>query len=317
MRFTVSRSTQDGIHLIELTDTIQQTRAAIAPAHGAMLHAFCLHADNGAYNVIDNYSNIRQLQNELGVSFKNCKLSPFVCRIREGKYQYEGEEIEFTRKQSDGAALHGLLYDKPFSIVHERADDNEASVLLKYNYKEEEDGYPFSYRCEARYTLLPDSILQVTTTIINLDELALPLADGWHPYFKLDGDMRDWLLYCNTDTQVELDGALVPTGRLLRYPAFAEEAPIGDTVLNNCFLLNQDGGGSACTLRHPDSGLRLSIIPDASYPYLQLYTPPQRNSIAIESMSAAPDAFNNKMGLVLLPPGDTRSFTVYYQLTCE
>ena len=317
MRFSVSRTTQDGINLIELHDTTLQTRAAIAPAHGAMLHAFCLHAGNGAYNVIDNYSDIGQLQNELTTSFKNCKLSPFTSRIKEGKYRYDGEEIEFTNKHSDGTAIHGLLYNKPFAVVNEWADDKEASVLLKYNYKEEEDGYPFSYRCEVRYTLLPHSVLQVTTTIINLDELALPLADGWHPYFKLEGDMSDWLLYFNADTLLELDSTLVPTGRLLHYPAFSEETPIGNTVLDNCFLLNQDGSGSACTLRHPETGLRLSIFPDAGYPYIQIYTPPQRNSIAIESLSAAPDAFNNKIGLLLLPPGDTRSFTVHYQLTCE
>jgi len=129
--------------------------------------------------------------------------------------------------------------------------------------------------------------------------------------------MSDWLLYFNADTQLELDTALVPTGRLLPYPGFLEEAPIGDTVLNNCFVLNPDEGGSACTLRHPVNGLQLSIFPDASYPYILLYTPPHRRSIAIENLSAPPDAFNNKMGLLLLPPGDTRTFTVYYQLTCE
>jgi len=317
MRFSVSRTAQNGIDLIVLTDNTQQTRAAIAPAHGAMLHAFCLHAGNDACNVVDNYSNIRQLKNELDTSFKGCKLSPFGGRIKKGKYRYDGEEIEFTHKHGDGTAIHGLLYNRSFAVVNERADDSEASVLLKYNYKEEEDGYPFSYRCEVRYTLLPESLLQVTTTIINLDELVLPLADGWHPYFRLEGDMGSWLLYINADTHLELDSTLVPTGRLLHYPAFAEERPIGDTVLNNCFLLNQDGGGSVCVLRHPENGLRLSIFADAAYPYIQLYTPPQRNSIAIENLSAAPDAFNNKIGLLLLPPGDTRSFTVYYQLTCE
>ncbi|MBS1566613.1 MAG: aldose 1-epimerase [Bacteroidetes bacterium] len=317
MRFSISRTTQEGIQLIQLTDTLEQTRAAIAPAHGAMLHAFCLPMPGGSYNVIDNYSDLHQLQNELGSSFKSARLSPFPCRIREGKYLYEGEEMEFTRKEPDGAALHGLLYDKAFSIMGEWADDTCASVLLKYNYREEEDGYPFRYRCEVRYTLLPDAVLQVTTNIINLDELPLPVADGWHPYFRLEGDMSGWLLYFNADRQLELDDSLVPTGRLLHYPAFCVERPIGQTELNHCFLLNPGNGGSACSLRHPANGLRLDIYPDNAYPYLQLYTPPRRDSIAIESLSAPPDAFNNKIGLLLLAPGETRSFGVHYQLTCE
>jgi aldose 1-epimerase len=317
MRFTVSRTTQNDIKLIELSDPAQQACAAIAPEHGAMLHAFSLHAGSGPYNVIDNYSGLGQLQNELSSSFKSAKLSPFAARIKEGKYVYDGEPMEFPDKYADGTVLHGLLYNKPFTVVDEWASDDEAGVLLKYNYREEDDGYPFSYRCEVRYTLYPNAVLQVATTIINLDSLALPLADGWHPYFKLEGNMRDWLLYFNADTQVELDAQLLPTGRLLRYSGFTEETPIGDTALNNCFLLNPDTVGAACTLRHPENGLQLLIYPDDNYPYIQIYTPPHRGSIAIENLSAAPDAFNNKMGLLLLPPGHTRTFTVHYQLTCE
>ena len=38
------------------------------------------------------------------------------------------------------------------------------------------------------------------------------------------------------------------------------------------------------------------------YNFLQVYTPPHRKSIAIEPMTCAPDAFNNKDGLIVLGP---------------
>ena len=49
-----------------------------------------------------------------------------------------------------------------------------------------------------------------------------------------------------------------------------------------------------------------------AYRYLQVYTPPGRESIAIEPMTCAPNAFNNGMGLIRLDPGEafTASFGI-------
>ena len=66
--------------------------------------------------------------------------------------------------------------------------------------------------------------------------------------------------------------------------------------------------------RDPAAKLQLEISPDKSYPYLQIYTPPQRESIAFENLSAAPDAFNNGMGLITLKKDQSASFTTTYQL---
>ena len=86
-------------------------------------------------------------------------------------------------------------------------------------------------------------------------------------------------------------------------------------VLDNCFLLKTGHDKPACKLVNPSNGLSLSFFTDATYRYLQIYTPPHRSSIAIENLSAAPDCFNNKMGLLLLLPGDSQTFTVSYQLS--
>jgi len=60
--------------------------------------------------------------------------------------------------------------------------------------------------------------------------------------------------------------------------------------------------------------LQLNIIPASSYPYLQIYTPPHRDSIAIENLSSAPDAFNNRIGLIIAKPNEKYVFTTTYQL---
>jgi aldose 1-epimerase len=45
------------------------------------------------------------------------------------------------------------------------------------------------------------------------------------------------------------------------------------------------------------------------YNAIQIYTPPDRMSIAIEPMTSEPDALNHHRGLIVIPPGEERAFT--------
>jgi aldose 1-epimerase len=67
-------------------------------------------------------------------------------------------------------------------------------------------------------------------------------------------------------------------------------------------------------LTDKELGIGLYFYPDRSYPYLQVYTPPHRRSIAIENLSAAPDAFNNGIGLISLGPEDSKAFQTRYRI---
>jgi aldose 1-epimerase len=317
MSFSIESSAENGIGLVLLRDSASGTTAAIAPEFGALLHGFSFQTPAGPVNVIDHYPDRATLEKELGLSFKSSKLSPFACRIPGGRYRYDGQEFEITKKFVDGSAIHGLLYNKAFTEMNRFSDEQQARLQLKYNYRMDDPGYPFKYRCEVNYTLLPDSLLQLQTTVINLDELPIPMADGWHPYFSLGGRANDWLLQFNAAAILEFDEALIPTGKLLPWEAFKEPEKLGGRFLDNCFLLNTATGGAACTLRDPAGGVGISFFPDENYPYLQIYTPDHRRSIAIENLSAAPDAFHNGMGLLMLPAGHTHSFTVHYQLSCH
>ncbi|GAC1448785.1 MAG: aldose 1-epimerase [Chitinophagaceae bacterium] len=317
MEFSIFSNTENGLARVVLTDPASRTQVIILPEYGAMLHAFIVQTKNGMHNIIDSYKDAEEIKKELCISYKSSKLSPFACRIPEGKYRYDGHEFELENKFMDGTAIHGLLYNKVFKKADIFYDEHRASASFKYNYKAEDNGYPFNYSCEVRYTLLPKITLQVQTTIINLDDLAIPVMDGWHPYFTLGGRVNDWLLYFGSDTMVEFDEKLVPTGRLLPYHEFNTARPVADTMLDNCFLLNGNEGYAACTLRNDNAGLQLNLFPDASYPYLQIYTPGHRKSIALENLSAAPNAFNNNMGLLMLQPRYIHTFTVHYQVDCK
>jgi aldose 1-epimerase len=319
MNFSIRHLEENGLHLVILRDETTATEIALLPAHGALLHAFKvrLPASASLFNVIDNYRDSAQLEKEIGISFKSPKLSPFPCRIGEGKYTFEGREYQFRKLFNDGNAIHGLLFNKAFIVLEETTDESSATLAMEYRYNREDDAYPFDYVCAVRYILHPDSMLEVVTTVTNLDKQVIPIADGWHPYFQLGGKADGWQVQFHASALVEFNERLVPTGKLLQYDVFDSPRLLGDTFLDNCFALKQEIVSPACELFNPANGLRVSFYPDTSYPYLQIYTPATRQSIAVENLSGTPDCFNNKMGLTLLQPGHSQIFTARYKVSVQ
>lgn len=317
MSFKVSRTELNTTSLIHLSDNNHSTAVSVIPAVGAMLHEFMIPVNGQPFNIIDNYSLDTPVKEQVTNYFKSVKLSPWVCRMADGRYNFNGIAYQSTKMYSDGTALHGLLYDQPFEVEAESADERSASVLLSHEYKCYDPGYPFEYRCQVRYTLHPGAMLEVDTTITNMTETSIPIADGWHPYFRLGGKVNDWELFFDAQGMVEFDKRLVPTGNTIPFNQFNAPSLVGSTRMDNCFLINIVPGKAACTLKNPANGLKVSLFPDPSYPYLQVFIPDHRESIAIENLSSAPDSFNNHMGLVLLPMGQSHSFKVFYQAGLE
>jgi aldose 1-epimerase len=115
----------------------------------------------------------------------------------------------------------------------------------------------------------------------------------------------DWWLELASDQMLEYDTGLIPTGRYITNAAFYPGKKIGQMNLDNGFLL-QDNISPLCVLKN--ERISVEFIAVKNYPYLQLYIPGSRDSIAIENLSAAPDAFNNGMGLTILEPGEKIDF---------
>jgi aldose 1-epimerase len=165
------------------------------------------------------------------------------------------------------------------------------------------------------YELTHGSRLQLITEIINRSEGLIPIQDGWHPYFTLGKKIDDLQIEFQSKTMVQFDDEMIPTGKLIAFKEFCSLKKLGDTTFDNCFELNFAECQPLCVLRNKDRKIEVQISPDKSYPYLQLYIPPDRNSIAIENLSSVPDAFNNKMGERVLESGDSAIFKTSYKLT--
>ncbi|HRP54524.1 aldose 1-epimerase [Agriterribacter sp.] len=310
--FTIERLQHNGFNKILLADDVSQSGVEIVPGCGAMLHAFTVQNEKHTINIIDSYRNKDEFDENAETSgFKGLKLSPFPCRIPNAEYRFNGHRYHFNNSLLEGSAMHGLLYRQPFRLVQEQATENFAAISLLHEYRGSDAGYPFPYDCIVDYRLEKENTLSVTTTVKNTGASPLPIADGWHPYFTFGSKVDDLELQFQSQEVMEFIN-LIPSGRILPYATFSSFARIGETALDNSFVLDFSKSQPMCILREPATGWQLEIRPDKSYPYLQIYIPPHRRSIAIENLSAPPDSFNNGIGLIVLPAGaDTRFFTQY------
>ncbi len=313
--FAIEKKSEQGFQKIILKDGTNNASAEIIPFCGAVLHAFNISVDGTVLNVIDNYASADDFaSNVTSGGFKSCKLSPFVCRLKNATYSFGGNEYKVSKFFLGKNGHHGLLYDGIFKVIDEKVDEKGVSVKLLHEYRIADEGYPFEYDCVVTYTLSAGNTLTITSEVINRSGKAMPVQDGWHPYFTFGGSVNELFLQFKSESIVEFDAELIPTGNLLPFQEFSSLKQIEKTSFDNCYQLDFSKNQPLCVLRDNNRKLQLEIHPDASYPYLQIYIPDHRKSIAIENLSGAPDAFNNGLGLIKLDADTSISFTTVYKL---
>lgn len=281
---------------------------------GALLNKFEIEKAGSKINIIDGFSSTDDARKNITDLHRSAKLTPFVCRLNQGKFSYNGKDYSIKKFNIGPSAIHGLVFDAEFAVSATHIDDHKATVTLHYDYNTEEHGFPFAFSVIVAYKLEADNKLTVRTTITNHAKEAFPLSDGWHPYFKLGNTINNAEMKLNVKEVVEFSPELLPTGQFFPYTEFQELQLLGETELDNSFIV-KDFDGPALILKDSNAGLQLEITPDKSYPILQIYTPPHRESIAIENLSSVPDAYNNKIGLIDARPEEKNAFTTSYKVS--
>lgn len=310
MRFSISKNYHQQFAAITLFDNQTNVKAEVF-CFGGLLNEFSILLSNSRINIIDGYTDINAAINEKNAWFKSCKLSPFVCRLNNGKYRFNDVNYTIEKFYLSNHAIHGLVYDAAYDLVKEDVTENYASIELQHLYKATDNGYPFSYFVKLIYTLMDDGKLSIKSVISHHNNIAIPYCEGWHPYFRLDEPVDNCYLKFGKAEHLQFDNELIPTGKTILDNSFTDFKKLEGLELDDCYkaLSTQN----ECVLK--SKNLSLTITPVQSYPYLQIFIPDHRKNIAIENLSAAPDAFNNKMGLTMLDPNKEYVFETMYQLS--
>jgi aldose 1-epimerase len=276
---------------------------------GAILNEFSIETPQGWHNVIDGFTNIENAVQEITNGFKSARLAPFVCRLKKGNYSWNQQNYHIDKFMLGQHAIHGLVFNSKYEIQDIGHNKTKAWVNLIQHFNGCE-GYPFAFSSQITYTLEENNQLVISTKVTNRHTEPIPFTEGWHPYFKLDVPINECCLQIASSQMLSFNNELIPTGAIETDIRFTNSSVIEDTFLDNCFILESNNAFCLLTGKH----IQLQILPVAGFPYLQVYTPNHRNSIAIENLSGAPDCFNNHMGLLALEPGIEYEFSTIYQL---
>lgn len=273
---------------------------------GAILNRYQLRE----MNVLDGYVSALHAAQYLINGFHGAKLCPFVCRLNEGMYLWNNQQYKTGKHYLQQHAIHGLVYDALFDFVGMEETAHQITLKWYYQYRQSDAGYPFPFELKVNYTLDVDGKVIIETTVTNNAKEVIPFADGWHPYFQFNTSIDDCFLQMNAYQKIEMNEQLIPTGKLIADNSFLQPKSLRNQQLDDGYVLDEK---NSCILL-TNSTYTLQILPKLNYPYVQLFTPNHRRSIAIECLSAAPDAFNNKIGLIALEPHQSKTFSTQYWL---
>lgn len=268
---------------------------SILADYGAALNSYQF---NGK-EFVQGYQNITETQTQ---KYKGVILAPFPNRIANAKFSFEGNDFELPiNRPKEGLALHGFLYNQPFEILQHE----EKFIVLQYNYTNTFSAFPFLFTLIVAYELLDSGELKIKTVVKNTGEKIMPFGVGWHPYFVIDDSIDTMCLKMLACDKMELKNN-IPTEKLECFLTENKSLNLKEYHFDDCFVFNQPE--IKFQLVGQKYQLNINAKSANNYPYFQIYTPKTRDSIAIEPMSCAPNAFNNKIGLLEIGVGQSYSF---------
>lgn len=269
--------------------TCNTAKAVIVPAFGCNIIQLILNA----HNILDG--NTTESDLKANVLAKGNFLIPFPNRIENGTYTFEGKKYQLPcNHQPENHAIHGLLWDKPFTITEQNIADDSVSIKAEHTIEPDQyTGYPFHLHSIITITLSTKK-LTIEISAKNNGNQNLPYGAGWHPYITTGKTIDDCTLNIPSNHIMELSdtSVMIPTGKIIETTVPKGEK-LETTTFDTCFTP---------LISHETIFENIHLFQDKTMNFLQIYTPEQRTSIAIEPMSCAPNAFNNGMGLISLAP---------------
>jgi aldose 1-epimerase len=238
-------------------------------------------------------------------------LIPWPNRVADGRYTFDGSDYQLALTEPEKHnAIHGLLRWRNW----DRLDRSRERIVVGTRLHPL-TGWPFLLDVSIAYEL-GDEGLSVETRVTNIGQRPCPFASGQHPYVSPgEGETVDGcVLELRAGTRVLTDSERqLPTGR---EPVagtdydFGLPRRIGSLELDDAFTdVERDGDGRAWMRLACLDGRTVELWADASYPVLQLYTADtlapvrRRRGLAVEPMTAPPNALQSGEMLVRLAPG--------------
>jgi len=283
---------------------------AVATEVGAGLRLLEHEADGEVRPLLAGYPEHEAVQHGAGQV-----LLPWANRVAGGAYTFDGQprQLDIT-EPATGNAIHGLTRWMPWRLAAHEADRVRLELPLFPH-----PGYPHTLELAVEYRLGTDG-LAVDICARNTGEHPAPYGFGAHPYITPgvepgEGRADEWTLHLPAERYLAVDERMIPRGGFDVDSSpydFRKPRPLAGTALDTAFggLQRELDGIGRIRLSAP-GGNAVILWLGRGLEWVQVFTGDalaggaRRAAVAIEPMSAPPDAFNSGTDLKRLEPGDT------------
>jgi aldose 1-epimerase len=272
--------------------------AIFLPGHG-MLGASLRHRGVEMLRRVEDLEGTAAKGSTAGIPF----LHPWANRLASSHYRAAGREVNLDLSSpllhldAGGLPMHGV----PWSLLAWEVTEAKQYFLaarLDWTHSELLTVFPFRHRVEMAATLGPDSLTVQTTLVAGPGE-SVPVSFGFHPYFGFaDLQRPQWQLKLPAMRKLILDRRGIPTGDEESFCGLDEE--LGELDFDDGFALTDEQASFSIA----GAGQRITVEFLEGYPYTQIYTPKDKDYIAIEPMTAPTSALTSGRGLRLVKPGE-------------
>ena len=269
--------------LVQLEDAAHRTIVVISPLAGNLTTEMRVNGHN--------------ILGPLGIPF----LAPWANRLDEQAFYANGKRYALNMDLGNvrGAhPIHGFLSGAVWEVVEAKADERAAWVTSTLNFLAQPDWmaqFPFAHTIVMTHRLR-DGVLDITVALHNLSAEPMPVAIGFHPYFRLTDAPRDaWTIGLGARTEWLLAEDKIPTGETRpierRFPD-PRAAVLRDHDLDHVFgdLIRDASGHAAMSVAGKTE--RIDVVFGPNYHAAVVYAPKGRDFICFEPMAGITDALN-------------------------
>lgn len=238
--------------IVELSDERHDIVVSIAPSVGDLAFAMKIKGQNVLrfpYASLDDY---RAHPSLAGIPI----LGPWANRLDEQAFYANGKKYIFNMSLGNirgSIPIHGFLSQATaWEVTELKADRTSARLTCRLEFYRHPDWmaqFPFAHTIEITHTLR-GGVLEVHTRLTNMSVDPMPVAIGFHPYFRLtDSPREEWKIAVGARSHYLLQPNKIPTGetepitRRFRDP---DSVALKDEDLDDVFgNLERDGHGRA------------------------------------------------------------------------
>jgi aldose 1-epimerase len=266
--------------VVRLEDALSQSAVSVSPAAGNNAYEMRVNGWNVLwfpYHSLDDFK--ARGQGRGGIPF----LGPWANRLDEQAFYANGRRFAFDMDIGNVRGdhpIHGLLMRTDrWRVLEVNANERQAWVTSRLEFFREPlwmKQFPFAHTIEMTHRL-QDGVLEVATMIVSLTDEPMPVAIGFHPYFRFSDSGRDeWAVAIGARTRWRLSDSRLPTGETEAIKDTLPNplaVPLKDYDLDHVFTnLVRDGDGKA-VMSAWTRDQRLDVEVGANYRAMVVFAP--------------------------------------------